>query len=200
MIYGGIETRRGNWPWVIAIYIKNQTNLKFICGGSLINNRDIVTAAHCMRVGSRDRQPSDVLLMLGGHNLNERGVEGTVESNVQQIVIHPDYQRYSKQSFDADIAILIMDRQISYTQYIRPICLWPATSGIQDVEGSSGTVVGWGKNEFDVVSEFPKKIDLPIVNVVKCLQTSSSLIGLISTRTFCAGALSGDRPCHGDSG
>lgn len=199
-IYRGTETTHGDWPWMVAIYVNRPSGLSFNCGGTLLNSRSVVTAAHCMRTSSGIRQPREILLWLGRHSLINWQEDGAVVSNVERIFIHPDCKKYSSESFDADIAILTMDRQVSYTTYIRPICLWPATSSIQDVEGSSGTVVGWGRDEFGLVSDFPKKIDLPIVNAITCVQSNHVLGGLISNRTFCAGTLKGDGPCHGDSG
>lgn len=51
-----------------------------------------------------------------------------------------------------------------------------------------------------VVFFFQKKVNLPIVNSITCVQTSESLSKAVSNRTFCAGTLNGDGPCHGDSG
>lgn len=200
-VFGGIETRRGEWPWVAAIYLNKPTGLNFNCGGSLVNTKSVITAAHCINTSTKNYQPNEVLLWLGRYSLVDWNEEGAISSNVERIIIHPDYKRYSYESYDADIAILTMHRTVTFNQYVRPICLWPGGSSIQEIEGHKGTVVGWGKDGTDkIVSNIPKKVDLPIVNSITCVQTSESLYKAVSNRTFCAGTLNGEGPCHGDSG
>lgn len=183
------------------MYVNKPPNLSFICGGSLVNTKSVVTAAHCVRTTNGDHRPSDIVLWLGRHNLGNWNEAGAISSNVERVMVHPDFRRYSSESYDADIAILIMQRQVTYTQYVRPICLWPTRDDITIIEGSSGTVVGWGEdNTGNPVSNVPNKVELPIVNSLTCVQTSSVLLQLISNRTFCAGSLQGEGPCHGDSG
>lgn len=200
-MFGGEETKRGDWPWVAALYLNKPTGLSFNCGGSLVNTKSVLTAAHCINTPTKNYQPHEVLVWLGRYRLVDWNEVGAISTNVERIVIHPDYKRYSYESYDADIAVLSLQRIVSYTEYIRPICLWPAASGSRDVEGQSGAVVGWGKDgSGNTVSNVPKKIDLPIVNSLTCIQTSESLAKAVSNRTFCAGSLNGDGPCHGDSG
>lgn len=185
---------------MVAIYLNKPTGLSFNCGGSLVSARAVLSAAHCINTATKNYQAHEVLLWLGRYSLTDWNEAGAISNNVQYIYIHPDYKR-QRESYDADISILLMTRTIQFTEFVRPICLWPATNGIADVEGQRGTVVGWGKDGSDrIVSTIPKKVDLPIVNSLTCVQTSESLAKVISPRTFCAGTLNGDGPCHGDSG
>lgn len=43
-IVGGLEATENSYPWVVGILMKNQ----FHCGGSLINDRYVLTAGHCI--------------------------------------------------------------------------------------------------------------------------------------------------------
>lgn len=200
-IYGGQETRQGDWPWIVAIHIKRNNGLVFTCSGTLISSRSVITAAHCIRTISREYQPHEILISLGRYSLADWNEVGAVSSNVERVIIHPDYKRQSLESFDADIAIIALQKHVSFTQYIRPICLWPTESNINDIVGQNGTIVGWGQDGSSyLVSNIPKKIDLPIVTPFTCIQTTDALAKSVSYRTFCAGTLAGDGPCHGDSG
>lgn len=176
------------------------TGLSFNCGGSLVSPKAVISAAHCINTSTKNYLPHEVLLWLGRYSLIDWSEVGAISSAVAQIIIHSDYKR-QRESYDADIAVLVMEKPVEFNEYIRPVCLWSGSSNIQHVEGLKGTVVGWGKDGTDkIVSNIPKKVDLPIVNTITCVQTSESLYKAVSNRTFCAGTLSGDGPCHGDSG
>lgn len=200
LVYGGDEIVQGDWPWVVRIYGKDRAVLRLLGGGSLVNTRSVITAAHIVRRASAFRQPSEILVWLGRHNIDNWAEKGALIAEIERILPHPDYKLHSEESFDADIAILTMKQPVSYTKYIRPICLWPATSSSQDVIGKTGTIVGWGIDETGVVSNTQKKINLPITDILTCVRTSNKLISLASNRTFCAGLLKGNGPCNGDSG
>lgn len=219
LVFGGEDTQRGDWPWMVcntiicilvfktmvsyfqvAIYLNKPTGLSFNCGGTLISSKTVITAAHCINTSTKNYRAREVVLYLGRYSLIDWSEVGAIATNVEEIVIHKDYKR-QRESFDADIAILLMTKRVEFNEFVRPACLWPGESSIQEIEGKSGTVVGWGKDGTDrVVSNIPKKVDLPIVNSITCVQTSESLSKAVSNRTFCAGTLNGDGPCHGDSG
>lgn len=200
LIFGGEETQRGDWPWIVAIYLNKAIGLSFNCGGTLISSKTVITAAHCINTSTRNYRAHEVVLYLGRYSLIDWSEVGSIATNVEEIIIHTDYKK-QRESFDADIAIMIMTKRVQFNEYVRPACLWPASSNVQDIDGLSGVVSGWGKDGTDrVVSNIPKKVDLPIVNSITCVQTSESLSKAVSNRTFCAGTLNGDGPCHGDSG
>lgn len=106
-IVNGEETKRGDWPWMVAIYLNKPTGLSFNCGGSLVSARAVVSAAHCINTATKNYQASEVLLWLGRYSLTDWSEVGAVSSNVQYIYIHPDYKR-QRESYDADISILLM--------------------------------------------------------------------------------------------
>lgn len=51
-IVGGEETELAEFPWVAALSYTNGRVSKFLCGGSLINDRYVLTAAHCFKNSS----------------------------------------------------------------------------------------------------------------------------------------------------
>lgn len=199
LIIDGANTQRGDWPWMAAVYLNKPTGLNFNCGGTLITATAVVTAAHCINTAVKNYQPHEVALQLGRFRLTDWNEVGSVSSNVQRIIVHPDFQRLDG-SFDADIAILFMPTSVEFSKYIRPICEWTGNSDVGTIEGLSGTVTGWGRDSSNVVTGVLRKTDLPIVNSLTCVRKSNALVKAVSDRTFCAGTLSGDGPCQGDSG
>lgn len=113
---------------------------------------------------------------------------------------------------------------MTFTKFIRPICLWSGSNELKDIEGEQGTVVGWGKDENgDFMTEVPKKVTMPVVSQEDCIRSKYSFRDITSERTFCAGLFlkcvcffflvclktffvlglgfrNGTGPCNGDSG
>lgn len=158
-----------------------------------------MTAAHCVITSQKAYQSHEMSVWLGRYSLLDWAEQGATTIPIQSLHVHEDYMK-QQQSFDADVAVIVLQRQVTFSQYIRPICLWPSATGINDVEGQRGTVIGWGRDADFQISTTPKKVDLPIVNTLSCIQKSEQLSKTVSHRTFCAGTLDGTGPCRGDSG
>lgn len=208
LIFGGDEVKRGEWPWLVAVFqIDVGFGPSFACGGNLVSKRAVISAAHCVKSASKTYQSHEVLLSMGHHNRLIWNEIDSMRSNVAKIHIHPDFRVQTKAKAttkDADLAILIASQIIEFNDFIQPVCLW-STDRIDEDDtpfgmDTIGTVVGWGRHSVNrLVSKFPRKIELPIVEFDECRLSSNRIAAALSNRTFCAGTLDG-RPCHGDSG
>lgn len=105
-IYGGTIVRRGEYPWMTAIYRKHETGTSFICGGSLLTPQMILTAAHCFQ----GLTAKDVVVELGRYNLTDSEEDNVVVRQIEDIILHPDYKQ--EQNSDADIALLKMNQPV----------------------------------------------------------------------------------------
>lgn len=200
LIVGGKTIPRGTWPWLAAVYINKVTGLTFNCGGNLVSSKVVVTAAHCFRTPEKEYKADEVIIYLGRYNIMKWSEKGSHVTEVDQIYVHDDYMK-EEQNFDADVAIVVMTDRIKYTDFIRPICLWEGSENVNDIVGSSGTVVGWGRDgSGNIVTPEPHKINVPIVADDVCLRSSDIFRYITSKRTFCAGSRNGLGPCNGDSG
>lgn len=118
---------------------------------------------------------------------------------IKKIIIHEDWNPYVTRH-DADIAVLLFEREIQFNDFINLACIpgnWKTTSL------ERGKVVGWGASEktgFEKSEDIPKKvnIDKPPSNEY-CFLHQKQLTELSSNRTFCAGG-ENSGPCKGDSG
>uniref|UniRef100_W8CEB5 Serine protease gd n=1 Tax=Ceratitis capitata TaxID=7213 RepID=W8CEB5_CERCA len=196
-IHGGIQISRGQFPWLAAVYRKQSSGLRFLCGGSLVSSNTVITAAHCFKLKSIGA--SQIVVYLGRHNLENYGEVGAVSRDIRNLLIHPDYN--SKSLPDADIAILHMQSAVSFSEFIRPICLWSESADNALIVGQTAFVAGWGADENGrEVTALPKMVDASIVSDNECLRSSEVYSKLTTPRTICAGNRDGTGPCMGDSG
>jgi len=149
------------------------------------------------KYGSHDFGTGDFSVLLGVHNFSKTEEEGRVTACVNSVNIHPDWNTIV-QNFDSDIAVLELDDEVQFSNFIRPICLANERSEIS--QASVGTVVGFGKTETGEISNIANKLDMPIRIYHDCTKNSENHRNLVSARTFCGGPVDGRGVCSGDSG
>ncbi|XP_063756935.1 serine protease 27-like [Eleginops maclovinus] len=182
-IVGGQNVAPGTWPWVASLQIDEEHS----CGGSLISDMWVLTAAHCIPSIS-----TNMTIVLGrdsmtGPNVNE------VSRVVDKIISHPAYDPWS---YDNDMALLKLSAPVKFTDYIQPVCLASTDSTFHT--GISNWVVGFGTNssggpQADILQE----VKVPIVgnNECKCAYP------YLTDNMICAGFRAGGKDsCQGDSG
>jgi hypothetical protein len=109
--------------------------------------------------------------------------------------VHSDWNP-NDDKYDADIAIVVLSRTITFNKFVKPICL---PSRVDEQLPSVGTVYGWGKTETHAIStDTPRWTEIPVVDQLTCLRSNDAFSKLTSDRTFCAGNRRGDSgPCSG---
>jgi len=184
-IVNGDDARPGDWPWQVKL--TKGTN----CGGTLINDQWVVTAAHCFRYGGVDA--SKYKVVAGEHN-TRKAENWEQEMDIERIIIHP---AYNKDTDDSDIALMKLKKKVTFTQRVRPACI----SGAFKTSGTTECyVTGWGNDAFGGRSKhILQQARLPLVLHQKCKDTMPR--GAITDNMLCAGYLDGTKDaCQGDSG
>jgi secreted trypsin-like serine protease len=126
MIVGGVEAKEGEYPWQVRLYSTMDDNIGF-CGGSIIDDRWILTAAHCVL--------NSEAVVVGYGNI-DRTMTTKIPS--EKIIVHPGYVAGEK----ADVALIKLQQpipnagKISYVDAAQEQALMPA--------GAKVTVTGWG--------------------------------------------------------
>uniref|UniRef100_A0AAG5D0H7 Peptidase S1 domain-containing protein n=1 Tax=Anopheles atroparvus TaxID=41427 RepID=A0AAG5D0H7_ANOAO len=136
---------KGQFPWAVPIFDARPIKPKYICGSTILNKYHLVTAAHCMYDDSRKFRPSELVTMPGMYNIDNFFESDIQERDVASIIVHPDYDDYDNTG--NDIALMVLQQAIIYTDLVRPICLWNGNDNIEDIVGRTGYVSGWGITE-----------------------------------------------------
>jgi len=92
-----------------------------------------------------------------------------------------------------DIAIIRLSTEVTFNEYVQPICLWDSTRvGLSEVIGKLGTVIGWGLTEMDQPSHLLRHAFMPVVRAETCIVSNPSFGASYITETnFCAGFRNG---------
>ncbi|XP_063979971.1 uncharacterized protein LOC135163987 isoform X2 [Diachasmimorpha longicaudata] len=188
-IVGGGSSTAGSWPWQVALYKEGD----YQCGGALINDKWVLSAAHCFY-----------------HTQNEYWVarigatrKGNFPSPHEQIlpldhvILHPEYV---DNGYINDVAVLRLEKPVTFSDYVRPICL----PDREPKSGTSCTVTGWGQL-YEIGRIFPdtlQEVELPLISTEECRRKTLFLpLYRITSGMLCAGLKDGGRDaCMGDSG
>ncbi|XP_053683648.1 transmembrane protease serine 9-like, partial [Sabethes cyaneus] len=194
LITNGQDTAPGDWPWHAAIFHRKGRSTDYVCGGTVISEEFIVTAAHCvMNAANGFRLARNrVFVRLGIHDLDSVNPAFVQQHEVEKIYKFANFTRLTD-----DIALLELSTTIRFTDYVQPACV----NLDPNITGEYGTVVGWGLTENDETSPILKTADIPVVDPIVCLKTNRVLFGhTLDEGLFCAGYTNGTGVCNGDSG
>lgn len=182
-IIGGKPVKPGQYPWAAAIHAYSSRQKKWIqyCGGSLINARWVVTAAHC---SVRKHH----VVVIGRHDL--RLTDGKIHK-IENVIKHGSYKSKTK---DSDIALIKLSSP-SGEKAVRLLQDEQLTAADEDA-----TVIGWGHTEYKGnASPVLKFVDIKFVARDTCKNSYSKIYRNITDNMLCAGEHLKDS-CQGDSG
>uniref|UniRef100_A0A668USH9 Suppression of tumorigenicity 14b n=1 Tax=Oreochromis aureus TaxID=47969 RepID=A0A668USH9_OREAU len=191
-IVGGQGANVGEWPWQVSLHFKG---LGHMCGASVLSDRWLLTAAHCVRdTAVYKLSQADKWEAFLGLQVQNQTNEWTVKRGVKQIIAHRYYNSYTE---DSDIALMELDTRVSLTQHIRPICLPSSTYYFPS--GQEAWITGWGTTlQGDAATAILQKAEVKIINSWLC---NILLNYRVTGNMLCAGVLSGGvDTCKGDSG
>lgn len=203
LILGGSSYPRGDWPWVVPVFKPTRLHLNFLCVGTLISKRHVVSIVLCTEDPSssgRTLQPEEMLVKAGAYDLNDWAEAHAVNVGVKNISIHADY---NSKVFRNNIIVLTLLKDLLFNNYIRPVCLWREETKAQvNVIGRTGVVAGWSRNvSDDVGAEKPEEGKFLIVDTPSCRASShADFDDYTRETTLCAGYRNGTGVCDGDWG
>ncbi|XP_013136128.1 PREDICTED: serine protease 27-like [Papilio polytes] len=133
-IVGGSQAPVGSVPYMVAM--SNGLLVRsFLCGGSLISARHVLTAAHCIEaVFSRGALSSSLRVTVGTNRWNSGGQSYSLSRNVT----HPNYV---SRTIKNDIGILVTSSNVAFTNLVQPVVLSYDHIGA----GVRSKAAGWGR-------------------------------------------------------
>ncbi|KAJ8967106.1 hypothetical protein NQ317_002306 [Molorchus minor] len=190
----------GAYPWTARVGFRNVLTgeVKYPCTGSIINNRIVLTAAHCALAKADNYKLYSVRI---GEWMTNTVIDCGQEFcglpvqdiAISHVVVHPGYE---KQTYKHNIALLVLRSAINYTVTAQPICLPESWS----VTNNNGLLVGWGKIAGQAVAPPQQQVlHLPIISIQECARVYGRTLP-ISDEQVCAGGEQGNDACSGFGG
>lgn len=191
LIVAGTKAQLAEFPHMALIGYGSPVS-GWHCGGSIISETTILSAAHCIS------HPDGVASVVRVGIINQQDVSNMQEIPIAQTISHPEYNSEIKYN---DIVLFKLASQITFTQNIRPACL----NTDPNLAWEKAIVIGFGQ----ISSDGPTSNDLMKVvlsNYARedCVEAYKSNAGMpqgLLKSQFCAGEVAGGKDsCQGDSG
>ncbi|XP_043652928.1 serine protease 7 [Drosophila teissieri] len=206
-VYNGNDTAIDEFNWMALLeYVDNRGRRELSCGGSLINNRYVLTAAHCV-IGAVETEVGRLTTVRLGEYDTSKDVDCVdeicnqpiLQLGIEQAIVHPQYDPANKNRIH-DIALLRLDQPVLLNEYIQPVCLPLVSTRMAINTGELLVVSGWGRTTTARKSTIKQRLDLPVNDHDYCARKFATRnIHLISSQLCVGGEFYRDS-CDGDSG
>jgi len=196
-VVGGHNSSFGSHPWQAMLFVRKSKRFFLPCGGALINEQWLLTAAHCVY----SKSAKNFKVRLG--DWNARATNEPLEHedfDIELIKVNKDFH---PKNFNNDIALIKLDRPVTFKKHIQPVCLPDKDELVHD---KTGYVTGWGRTMFKK-SARPSILQQAEMNIISAEFCQLMFNGqgrketIYNDTMFCAGtAKGGIDSCQGDSG
>jgi len=185
-IVNGLNATHGSWPWMVSLQVYNQ----HFCGGTIIDDQWVLSAAHCFR----SHAAGEITAVVGEHRLDNEE-ESEADHDIQQIFIHKGYVPSSSSSPN-DIALVRLKTPVRYNSHVRKVCLPEHEIGYFD-EYQDCHITGWGDTNNKADKKHLQQFSYESLSLKECRYRWADY--LIKDSHICIGRGEGGA-CMGDSG
>ncbi|KAH8358610.1 hypothetical protein KR093_001251, partial [Drosophila rubida] len=193
---GRILARPGEYPHMAALgFQQNSEKIQYKCGGSLISENFVLSAAHCSDLdGLAPRW-----VRIGGLNLLIDEVTGT--SQIIGIETITNFPNYRDTSYYNDISLLKLERKVKLTEFVRPIRLWVT----EEIPTSIAFAMGYGSTSLSkAMTNRLTHLNVTIVPNDECNRDLPAFEetpnGIIESQICAQDFILSRDTCRGDSG
>jgi secreted trypsin-like serine protease len=158
-IIRGYEASAHSQPWLVSlrqVYSGSQVS-SHVCGGALITDQHVLTAAHCVE-GLKAEQ---LAVIAGLQSLSVYDPNDVYD--VELVTVHEDYTGIGGPGIRNDIAVLKLNRKVTLTETIQTVCL-PAED--ETIEDGTAIVAGWGFKRESFDSRLAENLQIAKLKVV----------------------------------
>ncbi|KAG1951319.1 chymotrypsin-like elastase family member 2A preproprotein [Pimephales promelas] len=134
-VVNGEEARPNSWPWQISLQYESGSSWYHTCGGSIIAENWVMTAAHCISSGRNYR------VYIGKHDLSVNE-EGSMAISAQKIIVHEKWNSMFV-ALGNDIALIKLSQPVTLSDTVHLGCIPPAGSTLPN--NYPCYITGWGR-------------------------------------------------------
>ncbi|XP_065085077.1 trypsin-1-like [Ochlerotatus camptorhynchus] len=194
-VVGGINALPNEFPSIVSVQRLILTLSAHICGGSIINERWVLTAAHCI---TESPETARFAIWAGSHDITATETNRQM-INVDESIVHPEYLGGVNPS---DVAVMRLTSYLNFNAFVQAATLQPFGSHAQP---GPATLAGWGSTSSTTVPSMPailQKVVKPIIDYETCLEANGGPgASPLGESNVCTGPLTGGvSACSGDSG
>uniref|UniRef100_A0A2C9H6G8 Peptidase S1 domain-containing protein n=1 Tax=Anopheles minimus TaxID=112268 RepID=A0A2C9H6G8_9DIPT len=194
-ITNGQLAATAQFPYQAVLYSEAGDGYYSLCGGTILTNNYILTAAHCV-TNDFDQAVTGGIVILGATDRDVfQSTQQRMSFGTAGIRVHPQYDSTSIRN---DIATVRLDTPAVFNTYVKAIDL-PALSDTRQFGGVEGTASGFGRtSDTSAPSTVLRFVRNPVMTNAQCNQYWSTTV--VQAQNVCFDPTGGRSACHGDSG
>lgn len=170
-IVGGFPVNITEVPWQVSLSYNN----RHLCGGSIISNKWILTAAHCLH----NRYLKSFEVRIGATDK----LKGGALYKVEQMIVHKKFRGPST-FFDYDFGLLRLGEELTFSDVAKAVKL-PKVNDNDITVGTTCLVSGWGDTMNSTESSrYLRAVEVPKIRRIIC---NIAYKWKVTSRMFCAG-------------
>ncbi|KAH8266058.1 hypothetical protein KR038_001543, partial [Drosophila bunnanda] len=194
-IMNGTKAKVNQFPYQVGLlsFFKERMNEPSLCGGAILNEFFILTAAHCLQEPN-----SKVLVQVG--SLDPPGDENAITVKAANTRVH---EKFNRKTVENDLGLIKLPRMLKFNRFRQPVRL--PRNAVRKYTGHRAFVSGWGVTNTIGPSRVLQYLNVTIISNQECQrQWTKELNGTGKRKdiysSFVCIDSKGGLPCQGDSG
>uniref|UniRef100_A0A6E8W7I6 CLIP domain-containing serine protease n=1 Tax=Anopheles coluzzii TaxID=1518534 RepID=A0A6E8W7I6_ANOCL len=188
LVFSKVEDDENVHAWAVYLEIqRSKSTTKGRCVGTLIQERYVLTAAHCVHN-----------LITLDQCLADRVCQ---ERQAAELIVHQNYNSHARLN---DIALIRVSEAVQFTKDVRPACLPFNYLFDEGLASPRMLSLGWGEYQQGTMSDSKRIVQLEIIKEDECGEQLKKWqrfnISMLSSVMCTVGVLAGQDVCEGDSG